>query len=305
MTIQSSISTQDVDTAVPRARARFHYPKVAFKRPIPKIAPHVFSEERKRAFAPAAVTGLIALDHSEAMDLPWPATLPTIMARYAVIRKGEHLTHRFNASGEIWYVLRGSGRTSRAGESVVWAKGDAFVLGGGEEVVHSATDDAILFGCTNEPELAFARARLDPAQVPDIRPTLFTREDVEAQLERVHSDPSEEAAGKAVIIVTEAMQDRLCATPSLSGSFNTLEAGGDQRAHRHNSSALTLSVQGRGVHSYVDGQKVDWEDGLVMLTPPGAPHSHHNRGDALMFSFVVQDSPLHAQMRTTNFQFVD
>jgi hypothetical protein len=34
-------------------------------------------------------------------------------------------------------------------------------------------------------------------------------------------------------------------------------------------------------------------------------HSHHNRGPEMMRSFVVQDTGLHSQLRTTNFGWTD
>lgn len=300
------IARSAVDTSADpaRARARFHYPKVAFNRPIPKVTPHVFQAERDQAFAPGTPTSVILLDRSPALGLPWPATLPTMLAAYLVLRSGENLTHLLNSDGEVYYALRGEGVSTAAEGEVRWEAGDAFCFGGGERVVHHATYDSILFRCTDEPNLGYLRATAQPGSF-GILPTLFSHDDVRGQLDTVHADPSEAAAGKAVILVTEALRERQCATPTLSITFNTLEPGGDQRPHQHSSAALTLSIHGEGLHSLVDGERVEWSEGLVMLTPPCAPHSHHNRGPATMLSFVVQDSPLHAQMRTTSFQFTE
>jgi gentisate 1,2-dioxygenase len=68
---------------------------------------------------------------------------------------------------------------------------------------------------------------------------------------------------------------------------------------------LTLCLQGEGVYSLVDGERKDWRQHAVMVTPPGAPHSHHNEGDARMESYVIQDGGLHYYTRTTGFAFVD
>ena len=69
--------------------------------------------------------------------------------------------------------------------------------------------------------------------------------------------------------------------------------------------ALTLCLKGEGVHSVVDGQRKAWEQHAVMVTPPGAPHSHHNDGDERMECLIVQDGGLHYYARTTGFAFVD
>ncbi len=287
-----------------RRRARFHYPKVAFNRPIPRVAAHAFVVERDLATSPSAPTGFVPLDRSEALNLPWPATLPTMLARYLVIRPGETFPHELQSTGETYYVLTGEGVSENGDDPVRWREGDAFCLAGGRRTQHRAMTHSVLFLCTNEPELRYAHAGVNHGDPVGVRPTLFGRAEVAEQLKSIQAAPSDDAAGKAVILVTEAMSDRIAATPTLSITFNSLEPGGDQRAHKHSSAALTLSIEGDGVYSMVDGERVDWVPGLVMLTPPGAPHSHHNRGRQTMLSFVVQDSPLHAQMRTTNFQFI-
>lgn len=287
-----------------RARALFHYPKVAFKRPLAKIEPHAFTRERDLAFATDAPSGFVVLDRSAALGLPWQATLPTILARYLVLRKGERFQHTLKSTGETYYAATGAGRSENGDDPILWQAGDAFCLAGGRETRHTAGADSVLFLATNEPELRYARAEPSRDLQVGIRPTLFSGTDVSGQLAAIAADPSPEAAGRVVILVTAAMRERIAATPTLSLSVNSLQPGADQQPHRHSSAALTLCIAGDAVHSRVDGLRLDWSPGLVFLTPPCAVHSHHNRGATEMRSFVVQDSPLHAQMRTTSFQFV-
>ena len=87
--------------------------------------------------------------------------------------------------------------------------------------------------------------------------------------------------------------------------LNSLPAGASQRPHLHNSMALTLCLQGEGCHSSIGGERKDWSHHAVMLTPPGAPHSHHNEGSQRMECLIVQDGQLHHHMRTMGFAFVD
>jgi quercetin dioxygenase-like cupin family protein len=42
-----------------------------------------------------------------------------------------------------------------------------------------------------------------------------------------------------------------------------------------------------------------------MITPPGAPHSHHNEGDELALFLIVQDGGLHDHTRTMGFASTD
>jgi gentisate 1,2-dioxygenase len=285
------------------ARAVFYAPEVAFDRPIPKVPPAVFSAQRAAAFAADAVTGMIACDLSAELGSPWPATTPTMLARYIVVRTGETLNHQLGSSGEVYYVIRGSGETGCAGERFAWKQGDAFCLPGGEAVEHRASADAILLQVTNEPELAYLRAAPDATA---IQPTLFSVEVTDQHLRNVHGRNGEQkSAGKSVVFLTGMMEERRVTTPTLLSAINTLEPGADQRPHRHSSAALTLSIQGEGVFSRLDGAEIPWEPDTLFLTPPMAEHSHHNRGTEMMRSFVVQDTGLHSQLRTTNFGWTD
>ena len=91
--------------------------------------------------------------------------------------------------------------------------------------------------------------------------------------------------------------------PTLNCAINTLEAGQDQRPHRHNGVAVVLAIQGQGVHSMVEGKRIDWVDGAVQITPPAALHSHHNRGVERMSCLIFQDEALHYYTRTPGFSF--
>jgi gentisate 1,2-dioxygenase len=88
----------------------------------------------------------------------------------------------------------------------------------------------------------------------------------------------------------------------LTLSLNTLPPGDSQPAHRHNSAAITLIVDGDDCHSMVDGQAGPWQRWSTMVTPPGAAHSHHNGGDRRALFLIVQDGGLHYRARTMGFQ---
>ncbi|RYY29128.1 MAG: cupin domain-containing protein [Sphingomonadales bacterium] len=281
------------------ARAGFYAPEVAFDRPIPKVPAAMFWTEREAAFAADAATGMIACDLAAQLASPWPATTPTMLARYVVVRANEALDHQLNSSGEVYYVLRGAGETACAGERFAWRQGDSFCLPGGEAVTHQASAHAILMQVTNEPELAYLRAGPGETQ---IEPTLFSGEVTDQHLRNVHGRNGEQlAAGKSVIFLTAMMAERRVTTPTLLAAVNTLEPGADQRPHHHSSAALTLPIVGEGVYSQLDGERIDWMPDTLFVTPPNAEHSHHNRGPEMMRSFVVQDTGLHSQLRTTNF----
>src|SRR3546814_2750377 len=106
----NSSSTAPLDPA--RARAQFYAPELAFDRPVPKVPAAVFWTEREQAFAAGAPTGFVPLDQSGALGSAWPATTPTMLARYVIIRKGEQFGHELASTGEVYYVIRGEGETT-------------------------------------------------------------------------------------------------------------------------------------------------------------------------------------------------
>src|SRR3546814_20278753 len=101
------------------------------------------------------------------------------------------------------------------------------------------------------------------------------------------------------------MADRRITTPTMLAAVNTLEPGADQRPHRHSSAALTLSVVGDGVYSTLDGERVDWLPDTLLVTPAGAVHSPHTRGETMMRSFLYQHHGHPTPLRPTNFAWND
>lgn len=301
-----SAASRDIRSPdTPLGRALYYAPKLAFDRPIPPVPATIFLEERERACDPSAPTGMIALNLASALELDWPATTPTMLARYIVLRRGETLSHQLNSSGEVYYVLKGDGSSSVDRENVEWRMGDAFCFPGGRSVLHGAGSDALLIQVTNEPELAYLRANA-PQDGGGLRPTHYQAAMIDDHLREVHGRNEEQrAAGKSVVLLTGLMQERRVTTPTLLAAVNSLKPGADQRPHRHSSAALTLSIHGEGTFSRVGEQEIAWRDNALMVTPPGVPHSHHNRGTRMMKSFVVQDTGLHSQLRTTNFAWTD
>ena len=93
--------------------------------------------------------------------------------------------------------------------------------------------------------------------------------------------------------------------PTLTLAVNQLPPGDFQRPHRHNSAAVTLSIQGENCYSLIGGERIDWQEHAVMVTPPGDVHSHHNDGDAQMICLIVQDGGLYYHCRTMGFEFAE
>jgi len=288
-------------------RARFFNSGNAFNIVYPPVPHHQFVIERDRAFEARTGTALIPLDLSRQLLMPAPATTPLTLACYARIAADDTLDTRFRASGEIYYVINGRGRTQSGDVAIDWKTGDVFCLPGGVESRHTAADDdAILWIVSNQPALVFeGLTPPSPADAP-IDPVHYPSAEIDRQLDllyRHRQDPDD--AGMALVFSADRQEASRNIMPSLTLAMNTLPPGAQQRPHRHNSVALNLPVQGAGCYSVVDGKRVDWQPHAMTITPPGAPHTHVNGGNEMMKVLIVQDGGLHYHCRTMDFDFCD
>lgn len=275
-------------------------PQIGQYRTQQPVPAHVFERERLLALAPDTPTGFIALDISQVLGTTFPATTPLLLCRYLVLRAGVGFSHQLRATGQVFYVMRGSGTSRSAGREFKWATGDVFVFPCGE-VSHQASKDALLFVATDEPELSYFSAQPLPGPV---LPAYFSADRIEERLSTIYSkNEQHQAAGKFVTFYTRPMANMRSMLPAMNASLNSLEPGGNQRPHHHNAVAVTLSIQGEGVYSMVDGQKVPWPEFGAFITPPASEHSHHNAGSKEMRAFVVQDSGFHSYCRTPGFAY--
>ncbi|MDH3660068.1 MAG: cupin domain-containing protein [Alphaproteobacteria bacterium] len=288
-------------------RARFFDSGNAFNLKYPAVPCHQFMTERDQALDPGTGTALIPLDLSDQLDIPFPVTTPLILTCYARIRARDRLETSFTASGELYYVIEGAGHSIKGADWIDWASGDIFCLPGGGETIHIAgDDDCVLWVITNQPALAFEH--LQPASLDDpvTEAVHYPAAEIDHQLERVRSElQGEDIAGLALVFSHERQAKSRNILPTLTLAMNQLPPKDMQRPHRHNSVAITLNIRCQGCYSMIDGKRVDWQPGAVMVTPPGDVHSHHNDGDEIMTCLIVQDGGLYYHCRTMGFEFVD
>ena len=287
-------------------RARFFNSGNAFNVKLPPVPPRIFRDEAVRALS-ASATGFIACDQSAAIGCSFPATTPLMLARYAVVAANDRLVAAFEASGAIWAVIRGEGTAAVGDETVRFGAGDVFVTPGGDPCVLSAGPaGAVLWVVTNEPQLAFERLRPAPQENSSVDVVHYPAAEIERQLDRVvHAAQNAATSGIALIFSADRQEASRNIMPSLTLSLNTVPAGEHQRAHRHNSAAVTLILKGEQCFSTVDGARCDWSPFATLVTPATAPHSHHNDSAARALFLIVQDGGLHYHARTMGFTFLE
>ncbi len=169
------------------ARARFFNSGNAFNIKLPPVPGGVFVDEPARALAADAPTGFVVCDQAIAMACAFPATTPLMLARYATIEAGETLVSDFAATGSVWYVIAGRGTSECCGELLRWGAGDVFVLPGGRIAIHRASERAVLWLVSNEPQLAVdSVVPRSPANGP-IEPVHYPAAEIERQLGIIRS----------------------------------------------------------------------------------------------------------------------
>ena len=106
------------------------------------------------------------------------------------LRAGETIRMTCVASGEVYYVMKGSGESRNAGEIIEWGDGDVFCFPGGSETTHRAGEsDCLLFCATDEPLLAFARLRAPAPAQAAIAATHWPAAEIDRHFETVWQRP--------------------------------------------------------------------------------------------------------------------
>jgi gentisate 1,2-dioxygenase len=256
---------------------------------------------------------IIPLDLGEKLKRPGPMTSPGLCANFVRVQAGESVTTRPNASSELYYVLRGSGRTRFGGQVIPWSKGDILTLPAGDGATHAADEDSAFYWVHDEPMLRYLGAR---ASEPTFRPTLFRAEETLAELARAASDP--EAANRSrvsVLLANRTCDQTLTITPSLWAMLGILPIGAVQLPHRHQSVALDLIIDcepgcytlvGKELDEkgrIVDPVRVDWKPASVFVTPPGEWHAHYNESGTEAYLLPIQDAGLQTYLRSLDIRF--
>jgi len=295
---------QEYSQSLYEQRARYLSNENGFAFSYPPVPVQQFKAEYDRTVDSATPTGTIMLDASKALGTAYPATTPTLLCRYIRVRAGDRISTTYAATGEVCYVMSGRGESTNGEDRIAWQQGDVFCLPGGVETTYRADEESVLFNVTDEPLLAFAGASAPNERGSTVEAVVWRGEEIDRRLDAVFQRPiTEQTTGSSVQFSTRRTEPNYTTIPFINVAINTLAAGCDQRAHRHNGVAVTLAIQGDGVHSMIEGERVDWMSGVAQITPATKIHSHHNRGDKRMRSLVIQDEGLHVYTRTPGFSF--
>ena len=271
---------------------------------LPKIPCTAFDRELHQQGA----TRIIPLDLSQQLQTIAPAISPVISASFLKICSQESLKTTTPATAQLFYVIRGKGKTDSEYGTMEWSKGDLFTLPSCDGVIHAASEDAAIYWVTDAALVNYLGVR---ATKPRFRPSFYQRDRLLSELNQVAQEPGASKRNRiGIILGNNATRLTRSLTHTLWALIVYLPVGTEQKPHRHNSVALDLVIDapesaytlvGKSLDAkgnIVNGERVYWKSGSVFVTPPGLWHSHHNDGDRDALLLPIQDAAFQSYMRT-------
>ncbi len=258
-------------------------------------------------------TRVISLDLSSILATPFLATTPNLLANYVRICPNEQITTAVSATSEVFFIMRGAGRTETETGTITWQQGDAFTLPHNQGATHFVDEDSALYWVHDAPLLTYLGVT---PNTPRFQPAFYSKTYMHDEIAHIREIAIHENRNRVGIILGNRDSAKTkTITHTLWALFNLLPKGAVQKPHRHNSVALDLAVfsgpdtytlLGKSIDeqgNIINPVKATWESNSVFVTPPGWWHSHHNESDQDAYVFPVQDAGLHTYMRTLDIQF--
>ncbi|MFT5199277.1 MAG: gentisate 1,2-dioxygenase [Planctomycetota bacterium] len=258
-------------------------------------------------------TKAIPLDQSDTLGIPYPCTSPNLLASYLHINGRESISISANATSQVLFCIRGSGRLRTKSGEVEWSQGDFLAFPGSWEVMLEADEDTAFYWVHDGPLLAYLGAT---ATSERFRPLYFSAARLAEQLEKVwRENEGKQRNRNGILLANRDCPTTQTVTHTMWSLYNLLPKGTRQKAHRHNSVALDLCVAA-GPDTYtmigkridadghiIDPVRADWAPGAAFVTPPGWWHSHHNDSDQDAIVLPIQDAALYTHLQTLDIRF--
>jgi len=271
----------------------------ALPKPIEKVLP---------AAAMAPRDGM--LDFSTELDLPYPATLPALLAGTHALAAQATAPVGEAAGGVIVLVLEGSGTFTVGAETVTVAAGDILAVPGSVGASARASAQGLRFYYVDDSPLT----RYMGWQVQPTERIVFTHWPAALLAQKLADTAAEGITASGVFLAHQGLKAEKLATPNLFAHLNRLTPGAANTVHGHASAAITYVIESNDASfsllgdtlkdgAIVDALRVDWRPGQVSLTPPNLWHGHFNDGKTDILTLVVQLSGLYYNDRTMNFRF--
>ena len=258
-------------------------------------------------------TRVIPLDLSAELGCPGPATGPGLSANFLRVLAGEKITLTPNATSLVFYAVDGSGIASQGETAFRFSKGDFFTFPGGAPMELMAESTARLYYVNDAPLLTYMGAGV---QNPRFKPTHYPASRAEEELKKVAGAKGAGQRNRVSILLGNSnFPQTRTVTHTLWAMFGVIAPKTMQKPHRHQSIALDfISACQPGCYTLVgteldesgnirDPERVDWQPGMVFVTPPGYWHAHYNESDENGYVIPIQDAGLQTYLRSLDIRF--
>jgi gentisate 1,2-dioxygenase len=281
------------------------------------IGAKLISRVPYHAFPPSlydsGATRVVPLDLSRELDCEGPATGPGLCANFLRINAGEKIVVNPNATSLVFYAIQGAGTASQDETRINYSGGDFFTFPGGAAVEFAADRLSRLYYVNDAPLLAYLGASVNHTR---FEPTLYPASKAQEALNSVAGLSGAGQRSRVSILLGNAQfpQTRTV-THTLWAMFGVVAPNTMQKPHRHQSIALdfisdckpgcyTLVGPELGSDgSIVHAERVDWEPGMVFVTPPGYWHAHYNESSENGYVIPIQDAGLQTYLRALDIRF--
>ena len=227
---------------------------------------------------------------------------PAIKASFIKLKNNQKYVDKSNYNSSLYYVVDGTGKLN----NIKYSKGDVFCTN--ETLDLSADEETILFNVEDSPLMNYYETNSNQEE----KYVLYYSHDwIMKSIETIEKDPENIDPNRLGVIFGTETKNTLSKT--LWCLMTKTLPGVVQPPHRHNSIALDYCVKGKGftllskdidnAGKLVNPVKINWESGMVFLTPPGWWHSHHSTDHEPGYIFPVQDAGLHMHMDTLDIRF--
>ena len=138
-----------------------------------------------------------------------------------------------------------------------------------------------------------------------MQPAHWKAGDIAHWLKRLSTDIKLEPGGQRRTLRLANPGIRFGTTPTLWASIQYIHPGEIATAHRHTANALRFIMKGFGADTIVDGEKYEFNEGDLVLTPNWAFHDHEHKGNEPMIWLDVLDISLVQKMEAVFFEASD
>jgi gentisate 1,2-dioxygenase len=255
-------------------------------------------------------TRIIPFDNSRALKLEWSASTPALLANFIVINPGESIATNPNATAEVYYCIRGRGKTEIGSKTIDWKKGDIMTIPAGLPAVHTALENSAFYWVHDGPLLNYLGVE---NTIKRFEPTLYPAQVIKEKLDEQLLNAVER---RSIILANEALTQTRTTTHTLSTIYGVISKHTNQLPHRRSVVAVDFVVKCplHGCYTLLGDEldsegniknpvKVLWRNESSFITPSYKWHSHHNESNEDAYLLTVQDAGLQTHLRTLNTEF--